>query len=151
MEEISTGITQVVSFRLGEEEFGVHIAQVQEIIRLQAVTALPRVPHYIEGVINLRGKIVPVLDLRKKFSMEEGHRTKEGRIIVATLEGETIGFVVDAASDVLRINMDAIEAPPPILQSVGGDYIEGVVNIEDRLLLILNLPKVLNRDEARKN
>ncbi|GAB6886666.1 chemotaxis protein CheW [Desulfothermus okinawensis JCM 13304] len=138
---------QLVSFKLGDEEFGVDIMQVQEIIRMQNITSVPNAPDFVEGVINLRGRVIPIIDLRKRFGLEEKSHDKATRIIVVKVEEITVGLVVDEVSEVLRIPIDTVEPPPPIVAGVESEYIKGVGKLEDRLLILLDLTKTLSKEE----
>ncbi len=135
-------LIQLVSFKLGQEEFGIDILKVQEINRMVEITKVPQAPDYCEGVINLRGKVIPVIDLRKKFSMETKERDKNTRIIVCDVDGHVIGMIVDAVEEVLRIPSSTIEPPPSIVTSVSSDYINGVAKLEGRLLIFLDISKI---------
>jgi purine-binding chemotaxis protein CheW len=138
----SNELIQLVSFRLGNEEFAVEILRVQEINRMVEITHVPQVPHFVDGIINLRGKVIPVVDLRTKFGMETKDRDKNSRIVVCDVGGETVGMVVDAVSEVLRVPQSTVEAPPEIVRSSGLEYIRGVVKLEERLLLFLDISKL---------
>ena len=138
---------QLVSFKLGDEEFGVDIMQVQEIIRMQNITSVPNAPEFVEGVINLRGRVIPIIDLRKRFGLQEKPHDKSTRIIVVKVEEITVGLVVDEVSEVLRIPADTVEPPPPIVGGVESEYINGVGKLEDRLLILLDLSKTLSKEE----
>ena len=135
-------LIQLVSFRLGQEEFGIDILKVQEINRMVEITRVPQAPHYCEGVINLRGKVIPVIDLRLKFGLASKERDKDTRIVVCDVAGFQIGMIVDAVHEVLRIPGSAIEDIPTIVTSVGQDYIRGVAKLNDRLLMFLDVAKV---------
>jgi len=135
-------ILQLVTFKLENEEFGVDILKVQEINKMMNITKIPNAPFFIEGVINLRGKIIPIVDLRKKLGFESKPYDKATRIIVIELDGLVLGFVVDSVSEVLRIPSNTIEAAPSIVGGVESEYIEGVGKLEDRLLILLELKKI---------
>lgn len=136
-------LLQLVSFNIGDEEFGVDILKVQEINRTLEVTRVPNAPEYVDGVINLRGKVIPVIDLRRRFGMPRKEHDKNTRIIVVELSGKVVGFVVDAVREVLRIPKSVTEPPPSIVTGVEADYITAVGKLEDRLLTLLDLDKVL--------
>lgn len=141
-------LLQLVSFNIGEEEFGVDILKVQEINRMLNVTQVPNSPSYVDGVINLRGKVIPVIDLRSRFGMTRIAHTKNTRIVVVELVGKTVGFVVDAVSEVLRIPKSITEPPPQtVTQNMKTDYITSVAKLEDRLLILLDLEKILSDGE----
>ncbi|VAW37476.1 Positive regulator of CheA protein activity (CheW) [hydrothermal vent metagenome] len=147
-EGIESGdVLQLVTFSLGNEEFSVDILKVQEIIRLMELTRVPKAPEFIEGVINLRGKVIPVMDLRKRFSMPEAEDSSEARIIVVELHNATVGFRVDGVSEVLRLPADTVEPPPTMVCGVETEYIRGVGKLDDRLIILLDVEKVLTEDE----
>lgn len=143
----SDELLQLVSFNIGEEEFGVDILQVQEIIRMLEVTRVPNAPEYIDGVINLRGKVIPIIDLRRRFGMPRKGHDKNTRIVVVELGGQVVGFVVDAVSEVLRIPRSVTEPPPSFVGGVREEYITAVGKLEDRLLILLDLEKILMEEE----
>jgi len=135
-------LIQLVSFHLGQEEFGIDILRVQEINRMVEITKVPQAPHYCEGVINLRGKVIPIIDLRKKFEMDIEEWTKNTRIVVCDVDGNVIGMIVDAVEEVLRIPSSTIEPAPEIVTSINSDYIKGVAKLEERLLIFLDISKI---------
>ncbi|MCL5105562.1 MAG: chemotaxis protein CheW [Armatimonadetes bacterium] len=148
LEEVSVDQSeQLVVFELAGEQYGVDIGAVNTIIRMQEVTAIPRAPSFVEGVINLRGSIIPVIDLRKRFGLTLGEITKSSRIVVVEAGGQMIGMVVDAVAETLRLNSDAIEPPSPVVTSVDSDYLRGVGKHENRLVILLDLDKVLTSKE----
>ncbi len=137
-------LLQLVSFKIGEEEFGVDILSVQEINRMSQITKVPNTPEFIEGVINLRGRIIPVIDLRVKLGLPRKAHGKDTRIVVVELKGQTIGFIVDEVSEVLRIPKNITEPPPEMIGGVKTDYITSIGKLEDRLLILLDLEKILS-------
>jgi len=141
---------QLVIFELANEVYGVDIGRVQEIIRMTTITRLPRAPEFVEGVINLRGKVIPVVDLKKRFGLQESERTKASRIVVVDVGDHTIGMVVDAVSEVLRVSSSSVEPPSPVVTTIESDYIRGIAKLEGRLIILLDLDKVLSWDEKRK-
>lgn len=144
---VSDELLQLVSFNIGEEEFGVDILKVQEINRMLEVTRVPNAPEYVDGVINLRGKVIPIIDLRRRFGMARKEHDKNTRIVVVELNGKVIGFVVDAVREVLRIPKSVTEPPPSIVGGVRDEYITAVGKLEDRLLILLDLEQVLTAEE----
>ncbi|MCL2766206.1 MAG: chemotaxis protein CheW [Peptococcaceae bacterium] len=134
---------QLVAFQLSGQAYGVDIASVFEIIRVSRITTVPRTQHFVEGVINLRGKIIPVIDLCKRFNLPQSEKTNDSRIIIVEVEGNTIGMVVDGVSEVLRIQADSIEPPPPMIHGIDAAYLRGISIIEGVLTILLNLEKVL--------
>jgi purine-binding chemotaxis protein CheW len=146
-----SGEIQLVSFLLGEEEFGADILMVQEIIRMQPITRVPNAPHFVEGVINLRGKVIPIVDLRKRLNTEASEDTRKTRIIVVDIEGKITGFIVDSVSQVLRIAKNTIEPPPSIvIAGIESEYITGVSKLDDRLLILLDFSKILTKREKKE-
>jgi purine-binding chemotaxis protein CheW len=147
-EEAKAELIQLVSFNLDQEEYGVYVLKVREIIRMSNVTRVPNTPYYVEGVINLRGKVIPIISLRKKFSLPEVENDKQTRIIVMDVDGELMGFIVDAVSEVIRISSGEIQPPPAVVN--GGmeqEYLSGVINRADRLLVLLELERVFSKEE----
>lgn len=143
-------ILQLVTFKLENEEFGVDILKVQEINKMMGITKIPNAPYFIEGVINLRGKIIPVVDLRKKLGFQSREYDKSTRIIVIELDGLVLGFIVDSVSEVLRVPANTIEPPPSIVSGIDSEYIEGVGKLDDRLLILLELRKVFVSSEVKE-
>lgn len=143
----SDTILQLVSFNIGDEEFGVDILGVQEINRMTEVTRVPNAPSYVEGVINLRGKVIPVIDLRKRLMMAVRGHDQDTRIIVVEIENKVIGFVVDKVNEVLRIPQSVTEAPPSMVSGIKSDYITAIGKLTDRLIILLDLDKILSDDE----
>jgi purine-binding chemotaxis protein CheW len=140
---------QLVVFQLGAELYGVEIARVHEIIRLQTVTRVPHAPAFVEGVINLRGKVIPVVDLRRRFGLPLTDHTRASRIVVVEIGDQVVGVVVDGVSEVLRVNKGTIEPPSPVVAGIESDYLHGIAKLPDRLVILLNLDRVLARDERR--
>jgi purine-binding chemotaxis protein CheW len=141
---------QVVGFRIGRETFGLPISLVREIVRVPEITSVPNAPDYIEGVINLRGKIIPVVDLRKRFGEIVAAPSKKNRIVVVELEARLIGLLVNSASEVLRIPPSEIEAPQDVFQEGELNYITGVGKLKGRLVILLDLNRILQRGELRR-
>ncbi|WP_243546472.1 chemotaxis protein CheW [Pseudodesulfovibrio tunisiensis] len=145
--EVDQKLIQLVTFSIGEEEFGVDILRVQEIIRTMEITKVPRAPEFVEGVINLRGKVIPIVDLRRRFGQESKEHDKYTRIIVMEIDMMIVGFVVDSVSEVLRIPANSVQPPPPVVSGMDSEYIEGVGKLEDRLLILLDLNLLLSGEE----
>jgi len=143
----SRELLQLVTFRLGNEEFSLDILRVQEIIRHMELTRVPRTPDFVDGVINLRGRVIPVLDLRKRFGLPSDEKTNETRIIVVDVDNKTVGLKVDAVSEVLRLPADTVEPAPAIVTGAESDYIKGVGKLDGRLLILLDVEKILTRTE----
>lgn len=146
---VSSEEMQLVSFNIGSEEFGVEILKVQEINRMVDITKVPQAPHYVEGVINLRGKVIPIIDLRKRFNLEIKAHDKNTRIVVVDINGSIMGMIVDAVSEVLRLPADTIEPPPELVTGINSEYIKGVAKLKDRLLIFLDLSQVVAAEELR--
>ncbi len=140
---------QLVIFDLAAESYGVDINAVQGIIRMQTITRVPRTPEFVEGVINLRGEVIPVVDLRKRFGLTATEETKDSRIVVVYIGGQQVGMIVDAVTEVLRIQADSIEPPSSVITSADSAYLMGIAKLEDRLITLLDLEQALS--EAEKN
>lgn len=140
-------LKQLVTFSIGEEEFGVDILRVREIIRMLEITRVPRAPEFVEGVINLRGSVIPIIDLRKRFRLTAKENDKDTRIVVISIDNMTVGFIVDSVSQVLRIPANTIEPTPPVVAGLDSEYIEGVGKLEDRLLILLDLDRLLSSED----
>jgi purine-binding chemotaxis protein CheW len=138
---------QLVSFDLATESYGVDIGAVREIIRLQEITNVPRTPEFVEGVINLRGKVIPVVDLRKRFGLPVGDQSAENRIVVVDIGGQDIGVIVDAVNEVLRIFSDSVEPPSSVITTADSDYLMGIAKVDDKLLILLDQESVLSAEE----
>ena len=134
---------QLVVFNVGKEVYGVDTSRVQEIIRMQSITHVPGAPEFVEGVINLRGKIIPVIELDRRFGLSGSEPSKARRIVVVETEGQVVGMVVDAVSEVLRIPVDCIDPPSPLVAGVDSEYIRGIAKLEGELIILLQLDKVL--------
>ncbi|MCW2276693.1 chemotaxis protein CheW [Heliophilum fasciatum] len=142
-----SGVIQLVVFGLGSEEYGVPITQVQEINRLTAPTKIPQAPSFVEGIINLRGKIIPVIDLKKRFQLPWADYSDSTRIIVINIAEHTVGIIVDAVTEVLRLPLQSVEHPPSMIGGISAEYLYGVGKIGERLLLLLEIDKILSKDE----
>ncbi len=139
---------QMVLFELGSETYGLDIATVHEIIRMQPITKVPKAPIYVEGVINLRGKVIPVIDIGKKFGFEKAERAKNNRIVVVYLQDTTLGIIVDAVTEVIRIPHDAIEPVSDIVTSGNSEYLQGIAKLSDKMVILLALEKLLAADSG---
>jgi purine-binding chemotaxis protein CheW len=138
---------QLVIFVLASEHYGVGISAVDSIIKLQPITFVPHAPAFVEGVTNLRGKVLPVVDLRKRFGLPIGEATKETRIVVTQVGGLGVGMMVDRVSEVLRVPAEAIEPPSPLVTTVDSAFITGIAKVDDRLVILLDLEQVLSPGE----
>ncbi|KGX93151.1 chemotaxis protein CheW [Pontibacillus halophilus JSM 076056 = DSM 19796] len=142
--------TKVIVFQLKNEEYGVPVNQVGSIERVQHITRVPNSPDFVKGVINLRGIVTPVVDLRTRFGLEELEHQENTRMIIVQMDQMHVGLVVDAANDVIDIPQEAIEPAPEVVGSVEADYIKGVAKLEKRLLILLNLDKVFSNAEVKQ-
>lgn len=141
---------QLVSFNLANEEYGVEVLKVKEIIRMPNITRVPNMPPHVAGVINLRGKVIPVIALRKKFNLPETANDSRTRIVVMETAAELTGFIVDSVAEVLRISATDIQPAPQVMtEVVEHECISGVINRENQLLVLLDLEKLFLRDEAQ--
>lgn len=140
-------LLQLVSFKISNEEFGIDILSVQEINRMLQITKVPNTPDFIEGVINLRGRIIPVIDLRVKLGMMRKEHSKDTRIVVVDIKQKTVGFIVDEVNEVLRIPKSITEAPPDMVSGINSEYIISIGKLEDRLLILLDLEKMIPESE----
>lgn len=140
---------QIVGLRVGRETYGVPISLVREIVRVPEITAVPNSQKHVEGVINLRGKIISVVDLRKRFGETEIETNRKNRIVVVELENRTVGLIVNAASEVLKISPADVEPPSSVFLSNDIDYVTGVGKLKDRLVILLDLNKLLSSRELR--
>lgn len=142
---------QLVVFEIASEHYGLEIAAVESIIKLQPITVVPHAPSFVEGVTNLRGTVLPVIDLRKRFGLvanSNGDKAQANqRIVVVSIQHTKVGMIVDAVSEVLRISDEAVEPPPPMVTSVDTAFITGIAKVSDRLVILLDLGKVLSLEE----
>ncbi len=138
---------QLVVFSLGREEFAVEVTQVREIMRMEEITRMPKSPNFVEGIINLRGQIIAVVELAKRLNLEIGEKSSDTRIIVVEAEDIKVGMIVDAVSEVLRVSADAVEPSPTLAIDVSAAYLQGVVKQDNRLIILLDLTKVLSLQE----
>ena len=140
-------LVQLVSFKVSDEEYGIDILQVQEIIRMLPIAIVPSAPNFVKGVIDLRGEVIPIIDMRKRFKLASTPYNNETRIIVVHTHDFTVGFIVDAVCEVIRINESAIEPAPPVLTNINGEsqnYIRGVSKLEKGLLILLDLNNLIS-------
>jgi purine-binding chemotaxis protein CheW len=135
---------QLVTFCVNDEQYAVDILRVQEINRMLTITQVPQSPPGVEGVINLRGRIIPIMDLRIRFGMPKGERTDESRIMVVESGGTIVGFIVDRVHEVLRISRTTVDPAPAMSSTVESRYIDGVAKMDDRLIILLDLDALLS-------
>lgn len=138
-------ILQLVTFTLGSEEYAVDILKVQEINRMKEITRVPNSPNYVEGVVNLRGKVIPVVSLRLKFGLAAKESDDRARIMIMEIVGITMGLIVDSVSEVLRIPSSIVEPPPPMATSVSSEFIKGIAKLEDRLIILLDMDRLVGK------
>lgn len=138
---------QLVVFSVADEIYGVDIHQVKEIIRVPEITRVPRTPEFVEGVLNLRGSVIPVLDLRKRFGFPPGEANNDQRIVVLEMEDQTVGTIVDSVSEVLQIDAADIDSPSPYVVSVDSQYIAGIAKLKEKLIILLDVNRVLSTEE----
>ncbi len=144
----SGDLMQLVTFQLVGEEFGVPILDVREIIRMTEITPVPQAPAFVEGVINLRGQIIPIVDLRKRFGMEPKEIDEQTRIVVVELGATILGLIVDSVQEVLRIPFDTVAPPPTLVAgSIGSEYIKGISHFDDKMIILVEMRRVFNPDE----
>ncbi|PYE52178.1 purine-binding chemotaxis protein CheW [Paenibacillus barcinonensis] len=139
---------KVIVFRLGSEEYGIEVDKVETIERMMPITRVPKTLSFVKGVINLRGVVIPVIDLRGRFGLPETDYTDQTRIVIVGVDDMQVGFIVDSANDVIDIKSSSIDTPPEVVGGVKARYLRGVAKLEDsRLLIMLNLNEVLNKSE----
>ena len=141
---------KIIVFSLGHEEYGVEVEKVKTIERMMKLTRVPKTPVFIKGVINLRGVVIPVIDLRSRFGLPEKEYTDNSRMIIVSQGDIEVGMIVDSANDVTDIDADAVENPPEIVGGIRAKYLDGIAKIGDRLLVLLNLEQVLNKQELQQ-
>ncbi|KJU85413.1 chemotaxis protein CheW [Candidatus Magnetobacterium bavaricum] len=144
---VTDGVLQLVTFTLGSEEYAIDILKVQEINRMTVITMVPNSPQYVEGVINLRGKVIPVINLRKKFGISEIENDTDARIMIVDIKGITMGMVVDSVSEVLRVPATIVEATPPMATDISTEFINGIAKLADRLIILLDIDKLIEQGE----
>lgn len=149
MEKTNTAVKseQIVVFRLGEESYGVDIGAVREIVRVPEIVHVPNAPEFVEGLINLRGKVIPVVDLATKFALSTKREGIDSRIVVTDIGGEDVGVLVDAVTEVMRIDEDLIEPASPVVTGAGSQYVKGIANVGETLIILLDVQRMLSRGE----
>ncbi len=141
-------VTQIVGFQLANEEYGLDIMQVQEIILIGAITQVPQVPDYVRGLINLRGHVIPIVDLRRRFSLPGTDQPEEQRIIVVNVREKMIGILVDSVNQVTRVTADQIDPPPTSVSGIDHEFITGLVKFDERLVILLDIERLLTITEG---
>ena len=140
-------LIQILRFTIENEEYGVELLKVQEVIRLSNITRLPKAPHFVKGVINLRGNVIPIIDLREKFGLNTLNYSTSTRAIIMEIQDQQIGIVVDFVNQVVQIPKDSIQPPPSVVSGLASEYIEGVSNSNEKLIIILKISEILSDDE----
>ncbi|MFO7274253.1 MAG: chemotaxis protein CheW [Bacillota bacterium] len=142
-------VLQVVVFQMNNEYYGADIAVVREVVPLQRITRVPRTPEYVLGVINLRGRVIPVIDLRRRLGLPSKEATRATRIAIAEVDGDQVGMVVDAVEEVARVPADAVEPPSSLLSQMDREHVLGVAKLGSRLVTLLDLRRILVREERK--
>ncbi len=145
--DIEEETTTLVTFRLGNGEYAIDIMQAKEIIKMEKITLIPNAPYFVEGVINLRGNIIPIIDLKKRFNLEKSEGNKNTGIIIVKIEDVDMGIIIDSISKVVSMVNSDIQPPPSMLQGIGQRYIKGVGKMENKLLVVLDLDKLFTNEE----
>ena len=146
-ETVVDDLLQIVTFNVNKEKFGVDILKVKEIIRMVEITKVPNTPIFVDGVINLRGKVIPIINIRRRFGMQKVENDSNTRIIISELESKTIGFIVDEVNEVLRIPKSSTEAPPEIIAGIDAKYITSIGIWNKQMIILLDLDKILSTSE----
>ncbi len=140
-------LRQLISFSVGEEEYGLELLCVKEVIRMREITWLPKAPPCVKGIINLRGDVIPIVDLREKFGLVAQEQTAMTRVIVVEVEGRPVGMVVDSASQVVRVPSDQFEAPPPMVGTAAQGFITGIGKLDGKLIITIDIDRILSTEE----
>lgn len=143
-------ILQLVGFRNGDEFFGVPISKVREIVRVPEITPVPDMPDFLKGVINLRGRIVAVVDLNRRLGTAASGAKKNSRVLILDIEGSLTGLIVDSVSEIIKLDEESIEPPPEMISSIGAEYVSGLGRNKERLFVLLEIEKLLKPDEMRR-
>ena len=140
-------VKQLISFTIGEEEYGLDLLRVKEVIRMRQITWLPKAPSCVKGIINLRGDVIPIVDLRDRFGLKTIENTATTRVIVVEVEGRLVGIVVDSASQVVRVPADQFDPPPPMAGKTAQRFITGVGKMDEKLIITIDVDRILSTDE----
>ncbi|MDY0395748.1 chemotaxis protein CheW [Virgibacillus halophilus] len=143
-------ILKYIVFQLHDQSYGVDVGQVLSIERMEEITPVPKTSEFIKGIINLRGETIPIIDLKERLALETSNPTEENRILIVSVDDTQVGFIVDAATDVLDINDELVESAPRMVGDLKGDFMKGVAKLSDRLLILLDLAKVLDFAESNE-
>ena len=147
VKQVRDNYDQIISFKVGEEEYGLEILKVKEVIRVTEITRLPKVREFVKGVINLRGDVIPIIDLKERFGLARQDYTDASRVIVVEIGGKSVGMVVDSVSKVIRLESSQIEPPPELAGGMSSRYLRGVGKLEDRLVILIEIADLLTDDE----
>jgi purine-binding chemotaxis protein CheW len=140
-------VKQLISFTVGAEEYGLELLRVKEVIRMRQITWLPKAPSCVKGIINLRGDVIPIIDLRERFGLQAQNQTAMTRVIVVEVEGHLVGMVVDSASQVVRVPADQFDPPPPLMGQGSRDFITAVGKVDDKLVIMIDVDRILSIEE----
>ena len=143
-------VKQLISFTVGAEEYGLDLLRVREVIRMRQITWLPQAPLCVKGIINLRGDVIPIVDLRERFGLQSIAHTATTRVIVVEVEGRPVGMVVDSASQVVRVPADQFEPPPPMMGMAARGFVTGVGKIDGKLIITVNADRILSTEDMRE-
>lgn len=146
-EKTSIASMQVVCFKIGSEEYGIEILKVQEILKLPKITKLPKSADFIIGVIDLRGHVIPIIDLSKRFGITENTGSENQRAVVVDINGKKVGLAIDSVSHVIRVDSKDIEQAPPIVKGISGKYIVGIAKVESGFIVILDINQIFSHEE----
>jgi len=138
---------QFISFAVGAEEYGLDLLRVKEVIRMRQITWLPKAPSCVKGIINLRGDVIPIMDLRERFGLVAQEQTAMTRVIVVEVDGKPVGMVVDSASQVVRVPVDQFEPPPIMIGAGARDFVNAVAKLGDRLIIMIDVDRILSAEE----
>jgi purine-binding chemotaxis protein CheW len=144
---VTQDVKQLISFTIGAEEYGLDLLRVKEVIRMRQITWLPKAPSCVKGIINLRGDVIPIVDLRDRFGLESIENTATTRVIVVEVEARLVGVVVDSASQVVRVPADQFDPPPPMAGKTAGRFITGVGKMDEKLIIMIDVDRILSADE----
>ncbi|MGG3889087.1 chemotaxis protein CheW [Metabacillus fastidiosus] len=148
MSDITTTDVKVIVFQLKDEEYGIPVYHVRSIEKIEHITRVPKTAPFIKGVVNMRGVVTPIVELRKRFQIEEVEYTESTRIIIVSVKDIDVGLIVDSANDVIDIERDLIEPPPEVVDTIEAEYIKGVAKVGRRLIMMIDLETVLNPEEV---
>jgi purine-binding chemotaxis protein CheW len=146
-EQVTAEVKQLISFTVGAEEYGIELLRVKEVIRMRQITWLPKAPACVKGIINLRGDVIPIVDLRDRFGLHSIEHTAMTRVIVVEVDGRPVGMVVDSASQVVRLPADQFEPPPPMMGAASRDFITGVGKMDGKLIIMVDTDRILSIEE----